>query len=324
MKKHHKLQPRRPSSRCALPLPATAPRKTCSGLAVADTIVLLATLFIIFLPTLCAFAVIRLPCPLIYYMIPWSYFIGLTAQTCSTYLTVAVTLERYIAVCYPLRSRYWWSPEKAKLCVFIVTVFAIIYNIPRPMEVIHSTVLHEDGNRCIPGMMVETELRQHPVYVSVYITWMYFIVMYIGPLLTLAWLNFKIYRQIGQSMKVRSTLTRNQEKEIKLTIMLFGVVIVFCLCNLLSLINNVLEWFEIEEQGLLGTGDIPVTINSSVNVIFYCIFGAKFRRMIMVYLGLGCLCKKDADFHRVNTVYRSQSKRSEITVVCLLPEETCV
>ncbi|XP_065567149.1 FMRFamide receptor-like isoform X2 [Artemia franciscana] len=251
------------------------------GLAVADTIVLLATLFIIFLPTLCAFAVIRLPCPLIYYMIPWSYFIGLTAQTCSTYLTVAVTLERYIAVCYPLRSRYWWSPEKAKLCVFIVTVFAIIYNIPRPMEVIHSTVLHEDGNRCIPGM-------------------------------------------IGQSMKVRSTLTRNQEKEIKLTIMLFGVVIVFCLCNLLSLINNVLEWFEIEEQGLLGTGDIPVTINSSVNVIFYCIFGAKFRRMIMVYLGLGCLCKKDADFHRVNTVYRSQSKRSEITVVCLLPEETCV
>ena len=37
------------------------------------------------------------------YVVPWVYALGLTAQTGSIYCTLAVTVERYIVVCWPLR-----------------------------------------------------------------------------------------------------------------------------------------------------------------------------------------------------------------------------
>ena len=37
---------------------------------------------------------------------PYIYPIGLAAQTASVYLTMVVTVERYIAVCWALKARY--------------------------------------------------------------------------------------------------------------------------------------------------------------------------------------------------------------------------
>ena len=40
------------------------------------------------------------------YITPVVYPIGLIAQSSSVYLTLLVTIERYVAVCSPLRARY--------------------------------------------------------------------------------------------------------------------------------------------------------------------------------------------------------------------------
>ena len=40
------------------------------------------------------------------YVTPLVYPIGLIAQSSSVYLTLLVTIERYVAVCSPLRARY--------------------------------------------------------------------------------------------------------------------------------------------------------------------------------------------------------------------------
>ncbi len=39
------------------------------------------------------------------YVTPLIYPVGLISQTCSVYLTLLVTIERYVAVCYPLTAR---------------------------------------------------------------------------------------------------------------------------------------------------------------------------------------------------------------------------
>ena len=67
--------------------------------------------------------------------------------------------------------------------------------------------------------------------------------------------------------------------------MLMVVVVVFFVCNILALIINILEVFKINIIALNNTSNLLVTFNSSVNLIIYCIFGDKFKR---VFIGLFC------------------------------------
>ena len=55
------------------------------------------------------------------------------AQVCavnSTLLILAVTLERYLAICWPLKSATWRTPRRAKLTVPTILVFSLFYNSP--------------------------------------------------------------------------------------------------------------------------------------------------------------------------------------------------
>ncbi len=62
--------------------------------------------------------------------------------------------------------------------------------------------------------------------------------------------------------------------------MLLCVVVVFLICNLVALVSNFLEAFWNDTNDfLVETGNLMVTINSSVNFIIYVIFGEKFKRL---------------------------------------------
>jgi hypothetical protein len=64
------------------------------------------------------------------------------------------------------------------------------------------------------------------------------------------------------------------------------VVVVFFLCNILALVNNVLEAFYGSPlDQVVATSDMLITVNSSVNFIIYVIFGERFKR---VFLKLFC------------------------------------
>lgn len=64
--------------------------------------------------------------------------------------------------------------------------------------------------------------------------------------------------------------------------MLLCVVVVFFLCNLLALVNNILEaFYGLVDDQLVNVSNLLVTINSSVNFVVYVTFGEKFRRMFL-------------------------------------------
>lgn len=65
------------------------------------------------------------------YVVPFVYPIAMTAQTGSAYLTMSVTVERYLAVCWPLKARSICTIGRAKTAVGCVAGFAVVYNIPR-------------------------------------------------------------------------------------------------------------------------------------------------------------------------------------------------
>jgi hypothetical protein len=100
-----------------------------------------------------------------------------------------------------LRARSICTFRRAKICVFTLLTFSILYNLPRWFEVI--TVVDD----CISGIRNVTiytnqksELRDNEYYIKFYINWAYCIIMYIIPFGCLVIFNFAIYRQVSGSM----------------------------------------------------------------------------------------------------------------------------
>lgn len=86
--------------------------------------------------------------------------------------------------------------------------------------------------------------------------------------------------QVRRANRERQRLSRLQRKEIGLATMLLCVVVVFFLCNILALVNNLLECFYgILFDELIKVSNLLVTINSSVNFVIYVIFGEKCKRL---------------------------------------------
>ena len=75
---------------------------------------------------------------------PWivlvAYPVGIVAQTGSVYLTVTVTIERYVAVCHPLKARSICTYGRAKLYVLAAALFSILYNLPRFWEITYKVI----------------------------------------------------------------------------------------------------------------------------------------------------------------------------------------
>ena len=216
------------------------------------------------------------------FITPTVYPIGMIVQTGSVYLTMAVTLERFVAVCLPFRSRSLCTYGRARYGVIIVALSSIIYNLPRFWEVKWKTTYPYGPNftEYQYTEVIQTELRQDPIYLGVYYTWAYLIFMFFIPFSCLAIFNLLIYRQVRIANSERSRMSRQEQKEIGLATMLMVVVIVFFLCNVLALVVNILELlFQYQMIKMININNLLVTLNSSVNFIIYCIFNDKFKRI---------------------------------------------
>lgn len=209
------------------------------------------------------------------------YPLAMSAQTASVYLTLTVTLERYVAVCHPLRARALCTYGRARIYVVVIIIFSICYNVPRFFEVaLNEYPDHEFGFiYCISA----SQLRANTSYINIYIHWLYLIFIYFIPFLSITFFNSMIYRQVRKANRERQRLSRTEKREIGLATMLFCVVIVFICCNILALLINIIEAFsgDIYDR-LVKLSNLLVTINSSVNFIIYVIFGEKFKRIFLL------------------------------------------
>ena len=88
-------------------------------------------------------------------------------------------------------------------------------------------------------------------------------------------------------------LTREEQLEKEqqsLAIMQMVVVLIFVLCNCLAMVSNVLEAFKVEAVPLTQVSNLLVTINSSINLLVYCVFGKRFRSELKQLLITISLC----------------------------------
>lgn len=173
------------------------------GLARCDTVLILTSMLLFGLPAIYPYSGYLFT---YYYnvyphMAPVLFPLALIVQTASVYLTLTVTLERFVAVCHPLRARSLCTYGRARAYVLVIIIFSILYNLPRFWEVSHHSNYDDRLNTTI-YCVVASALRQDSVYIAVYIHWLYLVFLYFLPFISLAILNLAIYRQVSSRLLI--------------------------------------------------------------------------------------------------------------------------
>ncbi|GFO34274.1 FMRFamide receptor-like [Plakobranchus ocellatus] len=250
-----------------------------TALAIWDTLVLLVVLLLICLIELSEpFRQHAFP-----YIVVYLYPVGLAAQTATVWLTVSFTVERYIAVCHPLKAASMCSIPRARIVVLTISLVSILYNLPRWFEYSIVNFTDSQNETCIfPG---RTPLANDSIYHKIYFGWLYFLVMCFIPLCSLAVLNSFLIVAVRRSKRERRSMNVKESRENNVTIMLVSVVIVFIICQVPALIYNMAYSINMPEVSSSYSWDVLsnfrnflVTLNSAVNFILYCALGQKFRR----------------------------------------------
>jgi hypothetical protein len=255
------------------------------GLARIDTVLIVTSILLFGLPGIYPYSGLLFTYYYVVYphIAPVVFPLAMVVQTASVYLTLTVSLERFVAVCHPLRARSLCTYGRARMYFIGIIIFSATYNLPKLWESTIKEEWYPEKNVTVYCPRAST-FRENELYIRIYIHWLYLIFLYLLPFMGLAFLNAAIYRQVRKANKERQRLSRLQKREIGLATMLMCVVAVFFVCNLLPLVINIIDtyWPSLNLSRLVNTSNLLVTINSSVNFIIYVIFGEKFKRLFLV------------------------------------------
>jgi 7 transmembrane receptor (rhodopsin family) len=263
------------------------------GLACSDLLVLITAIIFSGLPTVYPYTGRMISYN--FYVMPFLLFVAfplaIIAQTTSIYMTLFVSLERYIAVCYPLKARSLCTKKHAKMCIIIIAIFSLVYNAIKFFEI--QLVEGEDPDYGTFYCARANSLRRNPVYINVYIHWMYLIVINVIPLSAITYFNLQIFIRVKKVNKMRYQLTQREMQDIKLTSMLFCVVVVFLICNapavLINIYESLLTKLMIDDR-LVKISNFLITLSSSVNFIIYVVLVKKFRLVFVDQMKSILLC----------------------------------
>lgn len=259
------------------------------------------------------------------------YPLAMIAGTGTIYLTVLVTVNRYISVCKPYDASSLCSIPNARKQVVVVWLFSIIFNIPRffQYEIVEDcqllviplpTPLHASTTAAAESEKYEivwrlraspTWLTLDPIFQQVYANVLYFLFMFLVPLLSLIVLNYNLIMALRETRRKRENMRSrrfvdpssadngrsaasniNSRSEDDITLMLIVVVVIFVVSQSPALVTQTLGAFL--DDSLLNCpnyfffyvriSDLLVVANSSVNFIAYCFCSRRFRKILLALL----------------------------------------
>jgi len=142
-------------------------------------------------------------------------------------------------------------------------------------------------------------LGDNQIYQIIYSNILYFPVMYLMPLGSLAYLNVKLIsalkaiRRKTTSVATSKVRGRKRRKDDHITQCVVAIVCVFIVCQTPALLNQIFFALSFDRECgdfhfyYTALSDVVVVVNSSCNFVIYCLFGATFRR---IFLATVCSC----------------------------------
>ena len=206
----------------------------------------------------------------------------------STWLTVVMATERYLAICFPLKARKILSVHRSRVAIILTFCFSVATNIPVFWR--YTYKVHHCANETFYSLIM-VELFDSASFDHAYRTIWATIGNFI-PLVLLVFFNYCLIREIHRSYAQRKEFAKSSfrghadtETNHRVTMTLISIVVMFLVLvapsevvkHIAKLANK-----NIEENYTYLTIEVITnvmqTINFSANFILYCCINPSFRR----------------------------------------------
>ncbi|EYC12618.1 hypothetical protein Y032_0046g1332 [Ancylostoma ceylanicum] len=145
-------------------------------------------------------------------LIVWFYPLAQTGLTMSVYLTILVSVHRFLGVCHPFLIRRVSNSSAVKGVIVSAVAFAFLFNTSRWFELMAVPCYSKRHDR--ESLVVyPTDLMVNSVYTVVYRNAAYTMVMFFLPFATLTFVNLRIIGTLKSSYKMRRMMTMHPRKK---------------------------------------------------------------------------------------------------------------
>lgn len=231
------------------------------------------------------------------YIYPYVYTFANTTHTGSVWIVLTLTIDRYLALCQPLKHRAIGKKSRVKRLMVIVSLLAVVFSSPRFFEV-HVIQLCNEHNDCI-AVIDRTALFENGVYWSVYHVLLAMLFVTLCPCLLLSAFTLRISLALRAAITKRHSLcapnadldSRNRKglatkKEHKANIMLVLVIAKFLISDILPTVIDVIEHIVGQSAFMqspmaslfVDLSNFLIVLNCSSNFWVFIFWGKRFRR----------------------------------------------
>lgn len=224
---------------------------------------------------------------------------GYTVSDFSVWLIIAVTCERYIVVCYPLKATSICDTSRAKRVISIILLVLLVCN-AHFMWTVKVVEFTHDGDvvlRC-------SGTAQHAFVIDHVWPWVDALFYSFLPFIVISVVNVLIVRRIVHAHRHRDDLLRSgsvtsqqrpppqsNEGSTRMTIMLLTISFAFLLTTLPRTVTSIAAAFFNQYRRDLArvaafefahtVTDLLMYVNHSMNFFLYCATGQKFRHQLI-------------------------------------------